>query len=535
MIRFHQLVAFLALIVLSLPAGADIQFGVGEPAAGAVKSGIGQISGWAVSDQEIVSVEALIDGASLGQVPYGGTRMDVATAFPDYPDAERSGWAMKWNYALHDEGEHLLTVVFTERDGTETRHDVVFYTTRFNSEFISDPAAVRTAGASIHSPEDGRIVIEGAEIDGEIVDFELLWDRPAQQFLVEKVHREPLPESNKPPQANAGADRTAAAGESVTLYGTASDPDGSVVDWQWTQVSGPAVVLGGATTEIVSLTAPGSAATIGLRFTVTDDDGATGADEVFITVEEPAPPPPPANQAPTADAGTDRTVDAGDPVTIYGSASDPDGTVVAWQWTQISGPSVALSGANSEIVGFTAPGYATSIGLRFTVTDNDGASDSDDVVITVEEAGGGGGGGGGGITLESMMDEINAARGQARTCGDTEYEAQPPLSWDSGLAGAAAAHSADMAANGFFSHTGTGGTSVGDRLFPVWGGTIVGENIAASSIDRSDAYVVQLWLDSPGHCALIMDGRFTHAGVGYAVDLDNGYSFHHFWTLDFGG
>ena len=63
----------------------------------------------------------------------------------------------------------------------------------------------------------------------------------------------------------------------------------------------------------------------------------------------------------------------------------------------------------------------------------------------------------------------------------------------------------------------------------------LGENIAASSIDRTDAYVVQLWLDSSGHCALIMDPDFSHAGIGVGRDPENGYDFHHFWTLDFGG
>jgi uncharacterized protein YkwD len=47
--------------------------------------------------------------------------------------------------------------------------------------------------------------------------------------------------------------------------------------------------------------------------------------------------------------------------------------------------------------------------------------------------------------------------------------------------------------------------------------------------------VVDLWLDSPGHCELIMDPNFTHAGIGSGHNTDNGYTYHHFWTLDFGG
>jgi uncharacterized protein YkwD len=76
------------------------------------------------------------------------------------------------------------------------------------------------------------------------------------------------------------------------------------------------------------------------------------------------------------------------------------------------------------------------------------------------------------------------------------------------------------------------GVSVGQVPY---GGTRVGENIAASSIDRSDSYMVGLWLDSPGHCALIMDADFTHAGIGSGHNTENGFSSHHFRTLDFGG
>ncbi len=79
------------------------------------------------------------------------------------------------------------------------------------------------------------------------------------------------------------------------------------------------------------------------------------------------------------------------------------------------------------------------------------------------------------------------------------------------------------------------GTSMGDRVFPYWSGNRVGENIAASSVNRSDSYVVDLWLNSPGHCALLMNPDMTHAGIGSGQDTDNGYNLHYFWTLDFGG
>jgi uncharacterized protein YkwD len=533
MVQFKSLAAALLLMAVTVSARAEVQFAIGEPAEGSTKSGIGQISGWAVSDREIISVEALIDGASLGLVPYGGSRLDVAAAFPGYPDSEFSGWSMKWNYSLHVPGEHLLTIVITEDDSTQTSRDVVFSTTRFHSEFIADPGAVRTAEAGVSSPEDGRLLLEGAEIDGESVNVELAWDKAAQQFLIDQITYPEAPRVNQAPEVNAGPDLQAYAGDVVTVRGSGADPDGFVSSRSWSRVSGAAVTLQGADLWTVQFVAPQAAGQVRLRLTVTDNEGMSASDDVVITFVEAPPPPPEPNQAPTADAGPDMMVQPGDAVSISGSGSDPDGVIVNWSWTQVSGTAVNLSGASNPNVGFTAPATAGDIRLRLTVTDDDGASDSDDVIVTVEADGPPDTTTG--ATLESMLAVINNARGQDRNCGSDHFSAQPPFSWSGALAGAAMEHSIDMARNAYFDHTSPDGRTIGDRLFPIWAGHYVGENIAGSSVNRSDAYVVDLWLNSPGHCALIMDPDFTHIGVGYGRNDENGYNLHHFWTLDFGG
>ena len=66
----------LLLALCSQAALAEVHFAIGEPAEGSVKSGIGQVSGWAVSDREITSIEALIDGVSPSdsRVPSVGSR-----------------------------------------------------------------------------------------------------------------------------------------------------------------------------------------------------------------------------------------------------------------------------------------------------------------------------------------------------------------------------------------------------------------------------------------------------------------------------
>lgn len=525
MIKTKLFPALLLLCAGASPALADITFAIGEPTQGSTRSGIGLISGWAVSDLGIETVEVTVDGVSIGNAPHGSSRGDVGAAFPDIPGSDQSGWGMKWAYALLGEGEHTLRVVVTEEGGGTASKEVTFSVIQFESEFISDPADVVTAGALIESPVDGRLIITGAEFVGEIVDIELAWDTGSQQFLIDRITPEGGVKSEQTPTAQAGDNFTVESGSTVSVTGQGTDPDGYISSRYWSQLSGPSVSLENSDQWTVRFTAPGTAGDIRLRLQVTDDDGLTGTDDVTVEVVE-------ANQKPNANAGANQNVDTGVTVSITGSASDPDGTITTWSWSQVSGTSVSLSGAGTQTVGFTAPGSAATIRLRLTVTDNGGATDTDDVLITVQEA----------VsqtvtgdTVLSMLDNINAARGTARNCGGTEYPAQPALLWSSSLADIAMQHSMDMAAKGYFSHTSADGTTMGNRVFPYWSGYKVGENIAASSIDRDDQHVVEMWLKSDGHCELIMSPDFTHAGIGVGHDLENGYDFHHFWTLDFGG
>ncbi|MGD8568060.1 MAG: S8 family serine peptidase [Gammaproteobacteria bacterium] len=193
------------------------------------------------------------------------------------------------------------------------------------------------------------------------------------------------PVQNNPPSVNAGVDQTVNVGDSVTLSATASDPDGDALTYQWSQIDGPSINLSNADTLQASFVAPqiNATATITVQLDVTDSNGATAADQVVVTVE-------PSNAVPVANAGPDITAAAGDPVTIAGSATDSDGTISSYRWTQLPGPnaSVSLTNANTATVSFTTPAVTatTTITLRLTVTDDQGATDFDDVNVTVTAA-----------------------------------------------------------------------------------------------------------------------------------------------------
>ncbi|WP_328370642.1 CAP domain-containing protein [Streptomyces sp. NBC_00445] len=105
----------------------------------------------------------------------------------------------------------------------------------------------------------------------------------------------------------------------------------------------------------------------------------------------------------------------------------------------------------------------------------------------------------------------------------------PPLAVDPVLSTAAQAHSADMIARAFYSHTSPDGSQPWDRAAAAGSARrSIGENIACGQ--RSPAEVVEGWMNSPGHRANILKPTFTHIGVGFA----GGGAAGTYWTQLFG-
>lgn len=129
-----------------------------------------------------------------------------------------------------------------------------------------------------------------------------------------------------------------------------------------------------------------------------------------------------------------------------------------------------------------------------------------------------------------MLGRINDARAQARNCGVDTAPAAAPLAWNCTLATAAEQHSADMANNNFFSHTGSDGSSVGTRLTDAgYGWRTAGENIAAGQSSVTE--VMNAWLGSSGHCANIMNSNFLEVGAALVENAQADYR--RYWTQNF--
>lgn len=119
-------------------------------------------------------------------------------------------------------------------------------------------------------------------------------------------------------------------------------------------------------------------------------------------------------------------------------------------------------------------------------------------------------------TAARVLELVNEARAQPRRCGRRRVDAARPVTLAPALNRAAAAHAADMAANGYMGHTGSDGSNAGQRANRAgyrW--RSIGENVAAGQPDADT--VVQAWLDSPGHCANLMGAQYTEMGVAFEL------------------
>ncbi len=89
----------------------------------------------------------------------------------------------------------------------------------------------------------------------------------------------------------------------------------------------------------------------------------------------------------------------------------------------------------------------------------------------------------------------------------------PPLIENLKLNDAAKAKVEDMFAKGYFEHISPSGVGPGD-LAKIYGYDYIvsGENLILGNF-KSEQEVVQLWMDSPGHRANILNNRYTEIGV----------------------
>ena len=190
---------------------------------------------------------------------------------------------------------------------------------------------------------------------------------------------------NGAPVTHVGRDRRVPEGVTVTLTGSATDPEGEAVTYAWTQIGGAEVSLSGADTARPTFKAPKRLtenAVLTFSLTATDARGAASAAQtVSVTVRAGV----------TVHAmDAEQTVKGGSAVRLAGTTETASESV-SYVWVQMSGPAVQLSnrGATARPT-FVAPKHLredTVLTFVLIVTDACSAASAIDTVdIPVQAA-----------------------------------------------------------------------------------------------------------------------------------------------------
>lgn len=191
-------------------------------------------------------------------------------------------------------------------------------------------------------------------------------------------------DSNSALVANAGADQIVTEGTEVDLDGSSSkNADGTGFTYHWTQIGdGTTVTLADEDTVAPKFVAPstGTRETLTFQLAVEDSNGLQDTDTVAIKI----------NVRPVADAGSNQTFSlaagaATQSVTLKGTSKDIDGTIVSEQWAQTGGTAVSDFSASGNTATFTIDATKQTYTFTYTVTDNDGAQQTDTVLVDVAE------------------------------------------------------------------------------------------------------------------------------------------------------
>lgn len=173
--------------------------------------------------------------------------------------------------------------------------------------------------------------------------------------------------ANQAPTANAGGPYNASSDEALVFDGTgSSDPDGSISSYAWD--FGDGSTGSGATPNHVYA----AAGSYNVSLTVTDDGGLSHSDTTSVTVGEVT------RQPPVADANGPYSGTIGLLVSFDSNGSSAaNGSIVTYTWD--FGDGASARGPNLGHTYDTAGTYNVTL----TVTDSDGAMDSDSATVTI--------------------------------------------------------------------------------------------------------------------------------------------------------
>jgi PKD repeat protein len=223
--------------------------------------------------------------------------------------------------------------------------------------------------------------------EDQLVDSERSHTREQVAYLV-------FEDPNHAPSAGFAFDTTDLTAD---FTNTSTDSDGTITGWSWDFGDGNT-----STAQNPSHTYT-SAGTYDVSLTVIDDGGATDGTSQSVTVTAP-------NAPPTADftySTTDLSADFAD------TSTDGDGTITGWSWDFGDGNTSTAQNPNHTYAS------AGTYDVSFTVTDDDGATDSASQSVSVAET--------------PMGEIVYVSSSSGGTIGAVEFADEDIISYDPGI------------------------------------------------------------------------------------------------------
>ncbi len=315
----------------------------------------------------VVGVQFRLDGASLGA------------------EDTTAPYSVAWNSTTATNGSHQLTAVARDLAGNARTSTAITVTVNNNrAPTLTQPANQTSAEGSAVSlaltasdPDGNALTYSATGLPGGLAinaTSGLICGTPtftsAGTYSVaatvsdgslsqSRTFSWTITNTNRAPSLTQPANQTGATGTAASLSLTASDPDGTAVTFTATGLP-PGLAIN-ATSGVISGT-PTQAGTYSVTATATD--GSLSQSRTFAwTITS-------GNRPPVVAQPADQTTAADTDVTLQISASDPDGTAVAYQATGLP-PALTINASTGLISGRV---IASSAGVHsVTVTVSDGA------------------------------------------------------------------------------------------------------------------------------------------------------------------
>ncbi len=131
-------------------------------------------------------MELWFDDTFKTEIPMGGSRKDIANAYPDYPDAEQSGFSMAYNYSLREEVFNV-TIKIYDNDGSSRSVTRNVYPERFGDNQYLDASDTIDYSAASFTGSGNAIQVTNMKVNGVPYDGTLTWNVESQQFQFSSI------------------------------------------------------------------------------------------------------------------------------------------------------------------------------------------------------------------------------------------------------------------------------------------------------------------------------------------------------------